>query len=134
MPADHAHHLAEHARGRHHQALERAETALTEMADTGEPITPARLAARAGVSRSWIYSQPTIRDRIQQLQRHQADSATNRQTATRASDDSLRHRLAAAHERIAELRRENQELRNALAHAHGQLRAARQSTEDHDRG
>jgi hypothetical protein len=127
MPADHAHHLAEHARGRHRKVLERVETALTEMADAGEPITPARLAARAGVSRSWIYSQPGLRDRIQQLQRHQADSAANRQTVTRASDDSLRRRLAAAHERIAELRHENQELRNALAHAHGQLRVTRQS-------
>lgn len=133
MPADHTHHLADHARQRHRQALERAETALTEMADTGEPITPAQLAARAGVSRSWIYSQTALRDRIRQLQRHQADSAANRQAVTRATDDSLRHRLTAAHERIAELRHENQELRNALALAHGQLRAARQSAEANGR-
>ena len=124
MPADLAHHLADHARSRHRRTLERAETALTEMADAGEPIIPAKLAARAGVSRSWIYSQPTLRDQIRQVQRHQADSTANRQAVTRASDESLRHRLAAAHERIAELRRDNQELRNALAHAHSQLRDA----------
>ena len=125
MPADHPNHLADHARQRHSQTLERAETALTEMADAGEPINPARLAARAGVSRSWIYSQPALRDRIRELQRHQADSATNRQAVTRASDDSLRRRLELAHERIGQLRAEIQQLRDALALAHGQLRTAR---------
>lgn len=127
MPADRPHHLADHARQRHRQTLERAETALTEMADAGEPITPARLAARAQVSRSWIYSQPALRDRLRQLQRHQADSAANRQTVTRASNDSLRQRLELAHQRISELRAENQQLRDALAHAYGQLREARLS-------
>jgi chromosome segregation ATPase len=127
MPADHAHHLADHARQRHRLTLERAERALTEMADAGEPITPARLAARAGVSRSWIYSQPELRDQLQRLQRHQAGSATNRQSVTRASEESLRQRLTLAHQRISELRAENQQLRDALAHAHGQLREARLS-------
>jgi uncharacterized protein involved in type VI secretion and phage assembly len=125
MPADEPHHLADHARQRHHETVARAETTLTEMADAGEPISPARLAARAGVSRSWIYSQPALRDRIQQLQRHQTDSASNRQAVTRASDDSLRRRLELAHERISQLRTENQQLRDALAHAHGQLRTIR---------
>jgi hypothetical protein len=129
MPVNHGHHLADHARARHRQTLERAETALTEMADAGEPISPTRLAARARISRSWIYSQPALRNRIQQLQRHQADSATNRQAVTRASDESLRQRLALAHERISQLRAENQQLRDALAHAHGQLRATRMTAE-----
>jgi len=129
MPAEHPHHLADHARQRHRSTLERAEKALTEMADAGEPITPARLAEHAGVSRSWIYSQPDLRDRLQRLQRHQIDSAANRQSVTRASDDSLRRRLELAHQRISELRAENQQLRDALGHAHGQLRATRLTLE-----
>lgn len=129
MPTDHRQHLADHARQRHSQTLERAERALNEMADTGEPISPARLAARAGVSRSWIYSQPALRGRIQQLQRHQANSATNRLSIIRASDESLRQRLELAHQRISELRAENKQLRDALANAHGQLRATRLGAE-----
>lgn len=130
MPADHPHHLADHARQRHHQTLHRAQRVLTELADAGEQVTVARLAARARVSRSWIYTQPGLRDRIRQLQQRRASAGLVRDTVTQSSDDSLRHRLALAHERINQLRTENQQLRDALAHAHGQLRAARLNTHD----
>ena len=130
MPADHTHHLAEHARQRHDQTLQRALQTLIELTDAGEHVTIARLANQAGVSRSWIYTQPALLDRIQQLQQHRASAAFVRDTVTRATDDSLRQRLVLAHERINQLRTENQHLRDALAHAHGQLRTARLSTED----
>jgi predicted nucleic acid-binding Zn-ribbon protein len=129
MPAEPGQRLAEHARQRHQQTLNHAKQTLTAMADAGETVTVALIARRAGVSRSWIYTQPALRDRIRQLQRHRADADTGRATATRASDDSLRQRLALAHERINQLRAENQQLRDALAHAHGQLRAARLDTQ-----
>lgn len=129
MPADHTH-LADHARQRHHQILQRAQQALTELANTGEQVTVTLLADRAGVSRSWIYTQPALRDRIRQLQQQHTSASLVRDTVTRATDDSLRQRLAMAHERITQLRTETQQLREALAHAHGQLREARLSTSD----
>jgi len=125
MPADHSHHLTEHARHRHELTLDRARQTLAEMTDGGEPVNMALVARRAGVSRSWLYSQPELRDRIQQLQRLRTGSGAARDTVTRASDDSLRRRLVLAHERISQLREDNRQLREALAHAHGQLRAAR---------
>lgn len=124
MPADHTR-LAEHARARHHQALTRAEHALTELADTATAITVASVAKHAQVSRSWIYTQPALIERIQQLKNHLRTTQDTRTTVTRASDDSLRQRLALAHDRIDHLRTENQQLRDALAHAHGQLRTTR---------
>jgi hypothetical protein len=130
MPADHNNHLAEHARQRHNQTLQRAHQALAELTDTGEQVTVALIANRAGVSRAWIYTQPALRDRIRQLQQHRASTGYARTTVTRATDDSLRQRLTLAHERINQLRTENQQLRDALAHAHGQLRVARLSTGD----
>lgn len=130
MPAERPRHLAEHARQRHHQTLQRAQQALTELADTAEPVTVALLARRARTSRSWIYTQPALLNRIRQLQHHRASTGHARDTVTRASDDSLRQRLALAHERINQLRTENQQLRDALAHAHGQLRTARLNTGD----
>lgn len=124
MLADNTRYLIEHARQRHQQTLERARRALAELADTGQSVTVAELASRAGISRSWIYTQPELREQIQQHQRSQSDSDTARQIVTRASDESLHRRLTLAHERITQLRKENQQLREALAHACGQLRAA----------
>jgi hypothetical protein len=127
MPAEH---LAEHARQRHGQTLQRAQQTLTELTDAGEQVTVALLAARAKVSRSWIYTQPELRNRLRQLQQHRASAGFVRDTVTRATDDSLRQRLALAHDRIKQLRTENQQLRDALAHAHGQLRTARLNTDE----
>lgn len=129
MPADHTH-LIENARHRHEQTLQRAHRALTELSDAGEPITVSHVAQRASVSRSWIYTQPELHQRIQQLQHQHTHAETVRSGAARATDDSLRQRLALAHQRISELRTENQQLRDALAHAHGQLRSARLDSED----
>jgi hypothetical protein len=48
MPADHAHHLAQHARQRDERTLQRASETLTALADSGEPVSIASLASRAG--------------------------------------------------------------------------------------
>ncbi|HZE15905.1 MAG TPA: DUF6262 family protein [Mycobacterium sp.] len=96
MPAEHAHHLAQHARQRHERTLQRAFETLTALAHSGQPVSVAALATRAGVSRSWIYTQPELRERIEQLQQlsHISRGADG---AHRASDESLRRRLALAH-------------------------------------
>lgn len=125
MPAKHTGHLAEHARKRHNQTLQRAQKTLTELADAGEPVTIARLANHAGVSRSWLYTQPELLTRIEQLRCERSRTSTTRPTHnTRASMESLHRRLELAQQHIRQLRAENHQLRDELARAHGQLRAA----------
>jgi hypothetical protein len=125
MPADRADRLAQHARARHEQTLQRAQAALASMADNGDAVTVSRLADRAAVSRSWIYTQPELCDRIEQLRQTRTGSPAR--ADSRASEESLRRRLALAHERITQLRAENQQLLQSLARVHGQLRAAKES-------
>ncbi len=52
MPTEPGERLAQHARQRHQQTMNRAQQTLTEMADAGETVTVALIARRAGVSRS----------------------------------------------------------------------------------
>ena len=97
MPADRANRLVEHARARHEQTLHRARAALTSMADNGDAITVALLAGKAGVSRSWIYTQPELREHIEQLQQATTrPGAPPREAADHASEESLRRRLTLA--------------------------------------
>ena len=125
MPADREGRLAEHARARHEQTLQRAQAALAAMARSGESVTIARLAAEASVSRAWIYTQPGLRDQIEQLRSGATRTRpAGRPAGTRASEGSLRRRLELAHQRITQLSAENQQLRKDLATIHGQLRAA----------
>lgn len=123
MPADHADRLADHARARHEQTLQQAQTALADMVKNGETITISRLASKAGVSRSWIYTQPDLRSKIEQAQ--QDTRSTSRAPAgSQASAESLKRRLELAHQTLARLRAENLQLKQDLARVHGQLRQA----------
>jgi hypothetical protein len=117
--------LTRHARERAEHTLQRARQALAAMAKDGEPVTVAALATRAGVSRSWIYTRPELRDQVEQLQRVGARSPdpSGRSADSRASTDSLRRRLELAHARIEQLRGENEQLRRSLAQALGHRRA-----------
>ena len=113
------------AQRRRADTLERARRALHELGETGQRHTVTQIAAHAGISRSWLYAQPELRDQLRRL----TTTARHGQSAThptaRASDASLRQRLTLAHERIRELDNENRQLRNQIAHLHGQLRANR---------
>jgi hypothetical protein len=97
-------------------------------------ITFESVARHAGISRSWIYTQPDIKDEIHRLRAQHRGPTPPIPSPQRASDESLRRRLEISNRRNRELADENQQLRRQLANALGQLRhnertrpAARQS-------
>ena len=118
--------LAEAAARRHQLTRSKAIQALRELDLAGTPVSFAAVAAAAGISRSWLYTQPEIRSQIQ----HKRDTTAKTQTAAiparqRATDASLRSRLTAALERNRQLAEENSRLRRQLARALGDPRSAR---------
>jgi len=122
-PANHTTALTRAARQRAEQARARAEQALAAAGRTGQPVTVAGLAKTAGVSRSWLYTQPDLIAAIRQLQqRHPAPERTGPQPA---SVTSLRHRLDTALARIKQLRADNADLSRQLETAHGEIRRLR---------
>lgn len=125
MPGEPVERLRANARRRSEQTLRRAQDALTAMVARGDTITVASLTKAANVSRSWIYTQPELLDRIEQL--HHAEPARPPRTpsASRASLESLKRRLELAHRRIVDLREENSQLRHTVEQLHGQLRDLR---------
>ena len=122
-PADHTAALTAAARRRAEQARTRAEHALAAAGRTGSPVTIAGLASTAGVSRSWLYTQPDLITAIRHLQqRHPAPERTGPQPA---SVTSLRQRLDTALARIKQLRADNADLARQLETAHGEIRRLR---------
>lgn len=121
MRADSSDRLRAASRERAERTLARAAAALDDM-ESGT-VTVARLAAAAGVSRSWIYTQPELLERITLAAggslpaKHPPVPA-----AQRASTTSLRRRLELALQRVQQLTAENQLLRDELARAYGRLR------------
>ena len=119
--------LSEAAARRHELTRARAIQALRELDRAGTPVTFARVAREAGISRSWLYTEPDISSHIRQLRERTdgAGSAGAIPAGQRATDASLRARLAAALERNRQLADENARLRRQLARALGDQRSAR---------
>ena len=118
--------LAEAAARRHELTRAKAVQALREIDRAGTPVNFARVAEAAGISRSWLYTQPDISSQIRRLRQktNTAGSADGIPAAQRATDASLRARLAAALERNKQLADENARLRRQLARALGDQRSA----------
>ena len=126
MRADNSRHLIAAARRRSGSAQRKAAAALRRMDANGIAISFDAVAAEAGVSRSWLYTQPDLRAEIERLRHrrspHLTPTVPRRQ---RATDASLMRRLEVAGERIRDLQAENARLRSALAEALGTNRATR---------
>jgi hypothetical protein len=122
--------LSDAAARRHELTRSRAVQALRELDRSGVPVTFARVAQAAGISRSWLYTQPDISSQIRRLRQetNAAGSAGGIPAAQRSTEASLRARLAAALERNKQLADENARLRRQLAHALGDQRSVRTRT------
>lgn len=119
--------LSEAAARRHELTRARAVQALRELDRAGGPVTFAGVAKAAGVSRSWLYTQPDISGQIRRLRKTTdgAGGAGVVPAGQRATDASLRARLTAALDRNRQLADENARLRRQLARALGDQRSAR---------
>lgn len=94
--------------------------AIRKLDRTGQPITVAGVAARAGVDRSYIYAHPELLAEIRQRRAATPIKLAPRPAAESSTVASLQARLASAHEEIARLKTENHTLRERLALALGQ--------------
>src|SRR5664280_946035 len=89
MRADNSRHLTTAARQRAEQTRARAVRALRRLDETGKSITFEAVAAEAGVSRSWLYSQQDIRAEIQALRTRRQPSPAAPLTPQRLSSTRL---------------------------------------------
>jgi hypothetical protein len=121
VTSERANGLREAAATRSVGAAERTRRALVELDRRGETITFALVAARAHVSRQFLYSHPDLRAEIERL-RGQQRAPARLPARERASDESIRHRLRAALDENKRLREEIAALRDELGLAHGRVR------------
>ena len=83
--------LSEAAARRHELTRARAVQALRELDRAGAPVTFAGVAQAAGISRSWLYTQPDISSHIRRL-REKTDGAGSADSSPAHSATSGRRR------------------------------------------
>jgi hypothetical protein len=125
--ADNTRFLARAAADRHQATLRKASDAIKHLDSSGQPVTFSAVATAAGISRTWLYRNPGIRDLITRL-RTSPPPAHATPAAQRATTESLRARLDAAREEITRLRAENAMLRERTARQLGEQRAQGHTT------
>lgn len=110
-------HLRDAAHRRHQQATDRATPALARLSAAGASISFASVAREADVSTDFLYRQPQLRQRIQQMRitngRHVDTAAAA--TARPSTDASAPVRVLSA--QLKDLRRRHREEVDALQHA-----------------
>ena len=67
MRSDNSRHIIAAARQRSQYTRAKAIQALRNLDAAGEPVTFESVAQKAGVSRSWLYTEPDLRAEIEQL-------------------------------------------------------------------
>jgi len=104
---------------------QRALTALRQLIRAREPVTFAAVAARAGVSREYLYRHLELASKIRAARTRYApqpvEAPSGEQPVLAALRDHVRRLDAEHHDQLAALRRENEDLRRQLETALGRL-------------
>jgi Family of unknown function (DUF6262) len=101
---------------------DRARRALVDLHQRGDKVTFASVAARANVSRQFLYTHGDLRAEIERLRNEPQPAPVRLPSRERASDASIRTRLRAALDENKQLREEIAALRDELALTHGRVR------------
>ena len=127
MKADNTGHLREAARRKHEECLNRISAAIREADRLGQTVTVQGVAKTAGVSPSWIYTQPAVYEAVRS-RRAEADNRSRMRIpeAQGAGRASQHKRIELLVTRLRETTEDNQRLRSELAVVHAELRRMRQ--------
>jgi len=111
--------LTSAARRKSEEKTKAADAAIRALTRRGEPIAFQAVHRPAGVSHSFLYTQPTLRERIERLRRQ--NQTAPRPLPQQDSENNLVLALTTEVTRLKkQLRQETQALRDALAQAHGE--------------
>lgn len=113
--------LQQSAAQRHAETVRRTVEGIQHLIRDGRPVNFKTVAETAGVSTAWLYQQPLIKQRIQELRAQGTSETAN--PKVRASDASKDAIIATLRQRVKQVEAENRDLRKQLEVVYGQLYA-----------
>ena len=113
--------LEAHAQQKRESARKRTEDAIARLRSENRPVNFKTVSEESGVSRTWLYKEPEIKDKINQIKNQQ----TNKSRSQRNFDNQLNNQLRDTSQidelktKIKKLETENYALRNHLEVVYG---------------
>lgn len=104
------HGLANSAKKKRQATFDKVDNGIQKLIKDKGTISFKSVAETAGVSKAWLYKEPTVKQRIQQLQAQQKKTGQSSRP-TPPSDHSLRALNGTLRDRIKRLEHDNRELR-----------------------
>lgn len=103
------------------EARRKALLSLQELAAEGKSINFSSISKQSGVSRSFLYDDPELRQSIEQYRKRGVQNEINRRAKYDKTSSSKDVIIKAKEKRIAKLEEENKMLKSELLHLRGLL-------------
>lgn len=103
------------------KTLKRVEQTIKQMIKTQQKINFNSVAANAKVSKTYLYKNQDIKERIQHLRSQQEGTTNIKQVKRNVSDQSKDVIIASLRKRVKELEKENNELREQVKINYGNI-------------
>jgi len=113
--------LKKHAGQKSKAAVEKVDATIREMDSAGENINFNSVSNRCGVSKTFLYNNQTLRERIEGFRQRQINKDINQRAKYEKTSKSKDVIIRAKDKRIAELESENKRLKSQLELLRGKL-------------
>ncbi|MEH7548071.1 MULTISPECIES: DUF6262 family protein [Bacillaceae] len=110
-----------YAKKKKEETVEKVEQAIKQLIKQNEKINFNTVTSAAGVSKSYLYNQPEIRERIETLRQQQREMTTPKNVKKNMSDENKESLIQVFRDRIRELEKENKQLKEEIKRVNGKL-------------
>ncbi|MFL0197379.1 DUF6262 family protein [Clostridium sp. WILCCON 0269] len=119
--ADHTKGLKEYAKQKSKITLEKVDKAIRELSLNGQKVNFNSVMTTSGVSKTFLYNNKEIKERIEDLRKEQVSREMNQRIKYDKTDKSKDIIIMAKDKKIKELQEENKKLKEQLEVLRGKL-------------
>ncbi|MGE1165493.1 DUF6262 family protein [Peribacillus simplex] len=113
--------LVEKAKEKREKTLRKVEQSIKQMIKTQQKINFNSVATHAGVSKTYLYKTPNLKERIEYLRSQQAGILSIKQVKRNVSEESKDVIIASLRKRVKKLEKECQELKEKVKVNYGKI-------------
>lgn len=106
--------ISRYARKKSEEAYQKVEQVIKDLIKGQEMINFNNISNKSGVSKSFLYNHPELRDRIEHLRNQQTGLKSTEQLKRRTTDSSKDVIIASLKNKNEQLKKENEELKSQL--------------------
>lgn len=113
--------LVEKAKEKREKTLRKVEQSIKQMIKTQQKINFNSVATHAGVSKTYLYKTPNLKERIEYLRSQQEGILSIKQVKRNVSEESKDVIIASLRKRVKELEKECKELKEKVKINYGKI-------------